>query len=229
MAQGKRTDLIRVKRLIDDGASDVSLWQSSFSCMVRNYRAFKVYKRSISKPRDAPTAVLLFVGPTNTHKSHVAHLLGNSGYFGSFYVVPMSKGSGLYFDGYDEHKCVLMDEMNGNRCDPTFLNGLTDRNAFTVPVHGSGNINFVASTVIICSNYIPAEWWKKGTGSIAPFMRRISFVWFTGKRSVPLPKLGIHPMFEMAPAPVLDHLDLLSEEARDRLLCGVDSPFEDLP
>ncbi len=176
---GKRNDLLHLKRLIDEGASDLDLYNARFGTMVRNERGLKKYKKLVSTPRDFICNVLVFVGPTDTHKSHMAMILGKSGAFGSFYVVPSTKGSGLYFDGYDDHDCILIDEMDGNRCTPTFLNSLCDRYEFSVPVHGTGNVNFRASTIIICSNYVPKDWWKK-SHNISPFMRRISLTWFTG-------------------------------------------------
>ncbi len=179
--QGKRSDLLAVKRKIDEGITEEELWQQDFGTMLYNHRALKVYKKTISKPRDFISRVLVFVGPTDTHKSHMAHMLGLSGHFGSFFVVPSTKGSGLYFDGYDDHECILIDEMDGNRCTPTFLNSLCDRYEFSVPVHGSGNVNFRASTIIICSNYVPKDWWKK-SHNIDPFMRRITLAWFTGPK-----------------------------------------------
>ncbi len=179
MEQGKRNDLILVKRKIEEGATDLQLWDQCFSTMVHNYRAFKVFKKAISKPRDFVTNVLVFVGPTNTNKSYLAHTLMKSGVFGTHYVVPSAKGSGLYFDGYDDHDICLIDEMDGNRCTPTFLNDLCDRYEFSVPTHGSGNVNFRAHTIIICSNYVPSDWWKNTDAK--PFYRRISLAWFTGK------------------------------------------------
>ncbi len=183
MQQGRRTDLLLVKRKIDDGISNADLWEEDFCTMVHNHRAMAVYKKIIAPVRDWVTNVILLVGPTNTHKSHFAHVLGKSGAFGSFYVVPCTKGSGLYFDGYDQHECILIDEMNGSRCKPEFLNNLCDRYEFSVPVHGSGNVAFLARTVIICSNYVPKDWWKHH--NISTFMRRISIAYFTGKDERP--------------------------------------------
>lgn len=178
--QGLRADLMEVKARIDDGETDEELWTECLPTMVRFHKAFAVYKKIKSAKRDWVTNVILFVGPTDTHKSHLAHILGNSGAFGTFYVVPTTKGSGLYFDGYDEHDCILIDEMDGNRCTPTFLNGLCDRYEFSVPVHGNGNVAFLARTIIICSNYMPKDWWHRGH-NIDPFMRRISIAQFRGR------------------------------------------------
>ena len=178
MAQGKRSDLLAVKAAIDDGASNSDLWDIQFAAMVRYHKAFATYKKLRRAYRTWRTRVILIVGNSGTQKSFLAHLLGRSGYFGDgFYKVPHAKGSGLYFDGYDGQGVVLIDEMDGNRCTPTFLNELCDEYEFSVPVHGCGNVQFLAKTVIICSNYVPKDWWAGGH-NIAPFMRRISMAVF---------------------------------------------------
>lgn len=181
MKQGSRTDILLVKRKVDDGISNADLWQEDFATMLHNHRAISVYKKTIAPKRNWITNVILLVGPTNTHKSHFAHTLGNSGAFGTFFVVPFSKGNGLRFDGYDQHECILIDEMDGSRCKPTFLNSLCDRYEFAVPVHGTGDVAFLARTVIICSNYVPKDWWKHH--NISTFMRRISIAYFTGSKA----------------------------------------------
>jgi len=84
-------------------------------------------------------------------------------------------------DGYEGHRGVLIDEMDGNRCSPTFLNQLCDRYRFTVPQHCAPNVEFVAEWIVIVSNYYFFYWWKSGA-SIAPFMRRISWSMFFGNK-----------------------------------------------
>ncbi len=176
MQQGRRTDLKIVKRAIDEGLTQEQLWDKHFSTMVHNHRALLVYKRFKSAKRDWLPNIILFVGPTGTGKSRTAHNLASK--LGTSYTVPMSKGSGLYFDGYDEHEVVIIDEMDGNRCTPTFLNSLTDRYEMSVPVHGSGNTGFLAKTIIICSNYVPKTWWKNH--NISSFERRVTWRQYFG-------------------------------------------------
>ena len=43
--QGVRTDVNKIKALIDEGASDAQLWDSNFDYMLRNYRGVKEYKK----------------------------------------------------------------------------------------------------------------------------------------------------------------------------------------
>ena len=140
--------------------------------------------REFAPKRNWVTNVILLVGTTGVGKSMLAHSLMESGHFGRWFKVPHAKGSGLYFDGYDGEECVLLDEFDGNRCPPTFLNDLTDRYSMSVPQHGRGNVNFVARTIIICSNFVPKDWWKGEKHK--PFMRRVSLAWFKAK---PQPKI----------------------------------------
>lgn len=138
-----------------------------------------------SGDRDWETKVLLFVGKKGTGKSMTAYALAKSGYLGRYFKVPMSKGSGLYFDNYDGQELVWFDEFDGSRCKPTMLNALCDRYPESVPQHGKPNVPFLAKTIIICSNYMPKEWWRNH--DISTFMRRITMAVFfkETKKSVP--------------------------------------------
>ncbi len=178
MNQGKRSDLISVKRKIDEGISNELLWEENFSTMIHNHRAIAVYKRIKIKKRSTMSIVFLFVGPTGTGKSELAHVLAES--LGRAFTVPSTKGSGLYFDQYDGHDSMIIDEMDGNRCTPTFLNTICDKYPNSLPVHGSGNVENVSKYIFICSNYVPKQWWKTGH-NIKPFMRRCTIIWFSGK------------------------------------------------
>lgn len=181
-AQGQRTDLLSIKTMIDDGANEAALWQSSFVPMLRYHKSFAVYRASKhSEPRDFKCSVILIVGPTGTGKSSLVRLLLKSGAFGSYYIARHAKGSGLYFDGYSGEDTLFFDEFDGNRCTPTFLNELCDEGEFSLPVHCAANINCRVSTVIITTNYHPRYWWKRGV-NIAPFMRRVSLSFFSGYR-----------------------------------------------
>ncbi len=181
-AQGQRTDLLSIKTMIDEGAIEAALWQSSFVPMLRYHKAFAAYRASLhSEPRDFKCSVILIVGPTGTGKSFLVRLLLKSGAFGTYYVARHAKGSGLYFDGYQGQDTIFFDEFDGNRCTPTFLNELCDEGEFWIPQHCAANINCRVSTVIICTNYHPRYWWRRGV-NVAPFMRRVSLSFFSGYR-----------------------------------------------
>lgn len=172
--QGARSDLLRVKRLIDDGATHEQMWDAEFNSMVRYHKSFTVYKRVKTPRRNHQMTVFLFVGTPGTGKTRTAVTLAQ--FLGSYYMVPPSKGSGLYWDDYDGQETVIIDEMDGNRMTPTFFNLLLDRYPLEVPVHGSAGHQFTSKYIIICSNFMPSQWWKKGTFNLAALERRVTRV-----------------------------------------------------
>ncbi len=177
MQQGKRKDLEDLREQILAGATNEMLWDNNFNTMTHNYRAMYEYKRIKTVDRNTMPIVMLFVGPTGTGKSELAHILAK--YLGTWFKVPAAKSSGVYFDGYDGQDTILIDEMDGCRCKPTFMNELCDKYANDLPVYGRRNVVNNAKYVIICSNYLPKYWWRRYNSD--KFMRRLSILWFSGK------------------------------------------------
>jgi len=169
---GKRSDLLAVKRALDDGSSFAAIASDHFSSFIRYGRAFKEYKRVRQAPRSTKTIVCCFYGPSGIGKSRFATAF--AGYLGSVYKVPQPKGSGLYWDDYDGQSVVFIDEMDGNYMTPTFFNTLCDRYECVVPVHGGAGHQMLAKYIIICSNYHPRYWWKKRSAvQLTQTMRRM--------------------------------------------------------
>jgi len=171
--QGNRTDLAALKDAVDDGASKRELYESHFETFSRCEKFVINYKRFRSVKRDWLMTVFLFVGTPGTGKTRTAVELASM--LGEYYMVPATKGSGLYWDDYDGQTSIILDEMDGNRCTPTFLNSLCDRYPFEVPVHGSAGHQFCSKFIFICSNYMPKYWWKKH--DISSFLRRVTCTW----------------------------------------------------
>ncbi len=161
---------MRVKRKIDAGASNAQLWEEEFSLMTRHHRAWKEYKRVKSTPRMFVTEVITIIGDTGVGKTRWAH-----DNFPSLYSVAPAKGSGTYFDGYDDHDHVLIDEMYGNRFSHGALLGLLDRYPYTVGIHG-GVVNWRPHTIVLTSNSSPDEWYDQNKFPYAggPLERRLS-------------------------------------------------------
>lgn len=172
--QGQRTDLLALTQLIDSGKRFRELIedQGTRAPCLRFHKYLRLYKRLITERRDWLMNVFLFVGTPGTGKSRTAHIL--AGMLGKYYCVPPSKGSGLYWDDYDGETTVIIDEMDGNRMSATFFNQLCDRYPLEVPVHGGAGHQFCSQNIIICSNFLPKYWWKKGICNIEAVERRIT-------------------------------------------------------
>lgn len=206
-AQGTRSDLLAVKRTVDDGADLTGLYEQHFAHMIRYGKSILNYKRFRATPRTAPPCVFLFVGIAGSGKSRTAFTLAQM--LGSVYFVPPTKGSGLYWDDYDQQTCVILDEFDGNRCTPTFLNSLCDRYPFEVPVHGNAGRAFNSPYIFIVSNYMPKYWWKTKP-NLDPLFRRVS----------------VYRLFVRYSLPPLSDRPVVAEDQRVVRYNGVPTPFQ---
>jgi len=183
--QGKRTDLLAVREAITEGATTTELWENHFSNMVRYHRGIAIYQSLRIPERSWQTFFILIVGPAGRGKSHTALALAK-GFSEPIFHVPETKGSGLYFDGYQGQSIVLLDEMDGGRMKPTLFNTLINSLPCTVPVHGSANVNWCPRFVIATSNYHPRYWWRGRTSAqLQQTLRRVHWIWNFCDRKVP--------------------------------------------
>ncbi len=153
-SQGARTDMIGLKRDLDEDTKLTVIADNHFALYLRYPKAIKMYKRLKSTRRSWVMEIITLIGGTGVGKSHWAHQ-----HFGDdLYTVPASKSSGCYWDDYDGQETVLVDEMYGNRFAYGFLLMLCDQYPFTVPDHG-GSINFNSRRIIFTSNADPDAWY----------------------------------------------------------------------
>jgi len=170
--QGARSDLMAVKSMLDAKVSIRDVADAHFAEYVRYGKMFAQYAAMRSEPRTTMPIVILLIGAPRTGKTRTANAIAAA--LGTVYYVPAPKGSGLYFDNYFQEDSILIDEMNGNVMTPTFFNRLCDRYPMSVPVHGSGNVNFTSKYIFVTSNYLPHQWWKNA--SYGALMGRVSIL-----------------------------------------------------
>lgn len=117
--------------------------------------------------RNWQTKVRVFYGPTGIGKSFLvkqlaeeeARALGTSVYY---LTRTMMHQNGVWWDGYDGHEVVVIDEFEGWICRNVFKL-LVNALPMEVQVKGATSVQFVARTIYITSNVKPCEWWKMET------------------------------------------------------------------
>jgi len=147
--QGKRTDIENVKDIIKESGKmrDVVLHATSY----QSVRHAEVILKYHEVQRDWKPNVMWFHGKTGTGKSRKAYeLLEREG------DVYTCMSTAKWFEGYDAHENVLMDDMRKDFCKFHELLRLLDRYPVRIEAKG-GSRQFLARQIIITSCYSPSE------------------------------------------------------------------------
>jgi hypothetical protein len=187
--QGKRTDLEIAAQLLSDGGSLRDLAIQHPTSFIKYNRGLSAYKKIIGRPRSERTVLLSYFGPTcsgkSTHALEIARGLASSDEDIFYLTKDMCHGNGIWWDGYDSHSVVVIEEFYGWMKLNSFLN-LIDSTPLTVQTKG-GSTHMVARWVITTSNDPPKDWYTNSTASDnvkAAFRRRLmepfGFVNFVG-------------------------------------------------
>jgi len=184
--QGKRSDLLDIKRKIDEMQPIRTIQEDHFASFVRHSKFFKEYKRQKTPARNFKTKTFLFVGLPGHGKSTMMKILAR--YIGSYYKATNKKGSGQYWDDYDGEDVIILDEFDGSRMTPTDFNDLADEHECVLPVHGGAGHQMVSKYLFIGSNYCPSQWWRKRSkAQLRQTTRRIDVVFKFGFTPNPNP------------------------------------------
>lgn len=155
--QGRRTDIIAVKRAIDSGVNEVEVWrdEKTFEPMLKYHKGFDRYRLLVAPPNNVARNVVVYWGPTGTGKSHTAKTR-----FPNAYRVPHPKGSGTYWDGYTGQTDIIVEEMNGSRFSHNFLLDMCGDTPVQVPIHG-GSVPFLGRNIVFTADSHPGHWYRK--------------------------------------------------------------------
>ena len=150
-SQGKRTDLIGLKRRLDAGAtfSELADDEEMFVTLSQYPKAFGIYQLAKAKPRDEKPHVLVLWGVAGRGKSY---------YWKRNYPDAYVKPTGHWWDGYEQQETVVIDDFQGTLLF-TLLLHLLDRYPLLVEVKGGTRV-FNSKTIIITSNDPPSGWYK---------------------------------------------------------------------
>jgi len=149
---GKRNDLLAVKADLDAGASMSEIAENHFSQFVRYSKAFKEYKCLVAQRESHPKEIKCLWGSTGVGKTRWCF----ETYPGAYWKT-RSVGSSQWWDGYDGHEVIVIDEFYG-WFPWDFLLRLTDRYPLQLEVKG-GTVPCLAKTIVFTSNKHPRDWY----------------------------------------------------------------------
>lgn len=108
ITQGQRTDLEAIKKKIDDGYNMKQIADDHFSDYIRYHHGLDKYKALVEKEKTKefrPIEVIILSGKTGIGKTKLAMQEAT-------YKI---EGDNLkWWDGYDQDKCILIDEYSNN-------------------------------------------------------------------------------------------------------------------
>jgi hypothetical protein len=165
---GGRSDLVSVKRMLDEGATDREIADEHFGSWCRYHQAFKRYRQVLLAPyRQWHSYCTVLWGEPGVGKTrHVSEHTSVE----TTYWLPKPNGTRVFWDGYEGQEDVVIDEFFG-WLPRDLMCRLIDRTPFRVETKG-GSVPFLARRVWITSNNPPFEWWPKV--GLGPMRRRLS-------------------------------------------------------
>lgn len=153
---------VKNKRPLSEVADEFS------SIWIRNYRGLIDLSGRLSVRRDFIPQVFWFHGSTGTGKSRKASEEAPSAFY--------KMGGNKWWDGYDNHEAVIIDDYRRDLCTFSELLRLLDRYPYRIEVKG-GSCEFVARRIFITTPKSPeATWEGRCEEDLAQLYRRITTV-----------------------------------------------------
>lgn len=174
--QGSRTDLLAIKKALDEGSSMKAVSEDFFSQFVRYHRGLAEYSLlHLSTERRKPL-VSYYYGQTGTGKSFTCHLLWPNAYW---------KAPNKWWGGFLPTDTIILDDFYGWIPFHDMLR-LLDGYPLRVETKG-GEVPVRSDRIIITSNRLPTELYRDTRLDPAALIRRIDrFLLFPGIDETPL-------------------------------------------
>lgn len=145
-SQGKRNDIQEVREQIQQGQGMRQIIETATS--YQSIRSAEMMLKYKEKVRNWKTEVIWVYGKSGTGKTRWAY-----DRYPSEDIHLQNVAEPKWFDGYDAHPVVILDEVDGNVSYP-LLKQLTDR--YPMKVHNKGGMrSFLAKIIVITSLYHP--------------------------------------------------------------------------
>lgn len=167
--QGKRNDLGAVVQSINEGASMRDLLERHPGEFIKFSRGITAARLLTTPTRKWKTEIYWLYGPTGTGKSRIVAEVAPNAYWKN----PTTK----WWDGYDMHEDVVIDDYRRDFCTFADLLRLFDRYPVILESKG-GSFNFVARRIFVTTPHSPRDTWNNRTEEdIAQLLRRIEHVY----------------------------------------------------
>jgi len=149
---GRRNDLSALKEDLSSGLSLTEISNKHFESFLKYNRNIREYLILNRPNRKWVTELHIEVGPSGCGKSRSAWEK-----YPDAYSLRKCNAGTLWWDGYDNHETVIIDDFYGWMPFDTLLR-ISDRYPMLVDTKG-GAVNFTAKRIIITSNEIPELWY----------------------------------------------------------------------
>lgn len=161
---GTRNDLNAIKELIDSNSTWNEIRENHYGAAIRYRKSLIDDLEHHRASRSWETVIYIHWGDTGTGKSKYCFENFPNAYW---------KSRGEWWDGYDGHEVVIIDEFYG-WLPIDFVLRLADRYPLSVPVKG-GFRKFVAKEIHFTSNKHWSEWWPNVSNErvLGAFQRRV--------------------------------------------------------
>lgn len=161
--QGSRTDMANAKQLLRDTESMREICGSYFNLQI--YRTSEIYLKYMESPRTEAPEVRWYYGNTGLCKTRSVY--DEFGWDKVFAPINFK-----WWEGYDNHEVVLLDDIRGDYCKFHEFLRLIDRYPYRVEFKG-GSRQLKATHIIITSDRHWSECWEVGRLEREQLKRRI--------------------------------------------------------
>lgn len=174
--QGKRNDIEVAKEALNNGANMRDIIINTKSNQVIQFA--QKHLTYFEKKRQWKPEIKWFYGPTKCSKSHTAKIEAGKD---AYWQVKTIK----WWDGYDAHENVVIDEFRGDFSTFSDLLRLLDKYPYRIEVKG-GYRQFLAKKIWITSNKHPIKLFRgMEDEAIDQLVRRIDVIKFMNTRYEP--------------------------------------------
>lgn len=177
--QGKRSDIAQLVELIESSTLPTRgvIVEQNLGAYIRYHRGIDAAMMFKQKQVRNLTAVVLLYGIPGTGKTHMVH----NRELNELYSKPPM---GFWFDGYDAHKALLLDDFKGAASHVSLQQILQvlDKYPIQLPVKGS-HVWLNAERIYVTTNTHPMQWYDYSARAMEyeALVRRITtVVYFTG-------------------------------------------------